>query len=106
MLVINSKGEGVPNATVQVFELDLNSEIREYRTNDEGRCRVLVDARSRATELHAHTSDRDLGWARISQGGQSATGTDNDPVKILLLARNHQVDGWCPGQLIGLACFG
>ena len=53
VLVINSKGEGVPNATVQVFELDLNSEIREYRTNDEGRCRVLVDARSRATELHA-----------------------------------------------------
>ena len=54
---------------------------------------MLVDARSHVTELHARVGDLALGWARISRGGQSPTGTDQDPVEIILLPRSHEVEG-------------
>jgi RNA polymerase sigma factor (sigma-70 family) len=91
--VVNQKGEGVSNAAVHVFELGSNLELREYRTDDDGRCRVLVDARSHVTELYARTDDPALGWARISRGGQSPIATDKNPVKIILLPTSQQVEG-------------
>jgi hypothetical protein len=91
--VVNQKGEGVPNAAVYAVELGSNLELREYRTDDDGRCRVLVDARSQATELRARIGDHALGWARISRVGQSFMGTDQVPVEIILLPRSHEVEG-------------
>jgi RNA polymerase sigma factor (sigma-70 family) len=91
--VVNPKGEVVPNVEVDVFESTLNSEVRKYRTGDDGRCRILVDVHAQVTELHARTDDRALGWASISRPAQPPKGTDQDPVEIILLPRNHLVEG-------------
>jgi RNA polymerase sigma factor (sigma-70 family) len=91
--VVTPMGEGVPNVAVQAVELVIDSQFREYRTGKDGRCHVHVEAHSHVTELHARTEDRALGWARISRGDQSATGTDKNPVEIVLLPRSHHVEG-------------
>ena len=91
--VVNPKGEVVPNVEVDVVESTLISEVRKYRTGDDGRCQVFLRPRSHGTELHARTEDRALGWASINRPAQPPKGTDQDPVEIILLPRNHHVEG-------------
>ncbi len=91
--VIDHMGRGVRNVAVRVFELVLNSAVREYRTADDGQCRIFVDPHSATTELHAKTNDRRIGWARIPRGGPSPRGTEKDPLEIILLATSHHVEG-------------
>jgi RNA polymerase sigma factor (sigma-70 family) len=91
--VIDHMGRGVRNVSVHALEWGSNSEIHEYRTGDDGRFRVIVDPRSRTTELHAKTSDRRIGWGRIERERLSFEGTAKDPVTITLVAATRRVEG-------------
>jgi hypothetical protein len=91
--VANLVGEAVPNVVVRVFESAFNSEIREYRTGADGRCRVLVNTKALGTELHARAIDGGVGWASIIRGAPYSGGIGQRPVEIVLLPMNHRVGG-------------
>jgi RNA polymerase sigma factor (sigma-70 family) len=91
--VVDSLGKGIPNVAVRAFESVFNSEIREYRTGADGRCQAFINARAPGTRLHARAVDGSVGWARIDRGGQYSEGMNQRPVEIVLLPKNHHVEG-------------
>ena len=78
--VVDSLGKGIPNVAVRAFESVFNSEIREYRTDADGRCQVFINPRAPGTHLHARAVDGSVGWARIDRGGQHSEGMNQRPV--------------------------
>ena len=64
-----------------------------YRTGADGRVRIAVDPRFHQLTFEARPDDRTMGWARLQSGRLLPKATDDDPVTLTLLPRNHQVEG-------------
>jgi RNA polymerase sigma factor (sigma-70 family) len=98
--VVDMKGQGVSNVELKVVERDSvpATDGRGYRTNNyrtgaQGRLRVIVDRRFNQLTFEARPDETTMGWASLRPGDLFPKTTDNDPVTLTLLPRNHQVDG-------------
>ena len=92
--VVDTNGQGVPNVEVKVRR-DGNSaeEVGRFRTGPGGLLKVSVDALYSQIVFEARPDAQTLGWANIRSGELTPTGRENDPAKMVLLPRNHQVEG-------------
>ena len=98
--VVDTKGRGVPDVEVKVIEYDAapagdgpGYRTASYRTGADGRVRITVDARYERLTFEARPDDRTLGWASLPIGRPRPKATDEDPITLTLLSRNHQVEG-------------
>ncbi len=91
--VIDTAGRGVPDVEVKVVNRDSTAEGRRYRTGADGRVRVAVAPRFRRLDFEARSDDRTLGWANLVMGRLWPKATDDDPVTLILLPRDHPVEG-------------
>jgi RNA polymerase sigma factor (sigma-70 family) len=98
--VIDTQGRGVPDAKIKVVEEDPippdnGSEDRAvvYRTGADGRVRITVDRRFIRLAFESRLDDRAIGWARVHSDRLVMKPTDNSPVTLTLLPRNHHVEG-------------
>ena len=98
--VINTKGKGGPGVEIKVVEeiltpADDGSGYRSagYRTDDDGRVRITVDPGFRRLTFESRPDDRTIGWAILRSGRLLPSATDNDPVTLTLLPRNHHAEG-------------
>jgi protocatechuate 3,4-dioxygenase beta subunit len=91
--VVDTRGQGVPDVEFKVVDRDSTAEGRRYRTGADGRVRVAVDPHFRRLAFEARPDDRTLGWASLEKGRLWPTATNDDPVRLMLLPRDHQVEG-------------
>ena len=97
--VVDTKGRGVPDVEVKVIEYDAapagdgpGYRTLSYRTGADGRFRLAVNARYERLTLEARPDDRTLGWASLPWDPWPKA-TDEHPLTLTLLARNHRVEG-------------
>ena len=91
--MIDTGGRGVPDVEVKVVNRDSTAEGRRYRTGADGRVRVAVAPHFRRLAFEARPDDRTLGWANLVAGQLWPKATDDDPVTLILLPRDHPVEG-------------
>jgi RNA polymerase sigma factor (sigma-70 family) len=98
--VVDTKGRGVPGVEVEVIEEDAapagdgpGYRMDAYRTGADGRFRITADARFRRLTFEARPDDRTMGWASLHSGEAWPKATDEDPIPLKLLSRNHPVEG-------------
>ena len=91
--VIDTRGRGVPDVEVTVVDRDSTAEGRRYRTGADGRVRVAVAPHFRRLAFEARPDDQTLGWANLVAGRLWPKATDDDPVTLILLPRDHPVEG-------------
>jgi protocatechuate 3,4-dioxygenase beta subunit len=91
--VIDTAGRGVPDVEVKVVDRDSTADGRRYRTGADGRVRVAVAPHFRRLAFEARPDDRTLGWANLGAGQLWPKATDDDPVTLVLLPRDHPVEG-------------
>ena len=98
--VIDTKGRGVPGVEIKVVEDDSYTRGRWARISH----RCLSYRRRRpgshhrrprfqAAHFEARPDDRTIGWASLRSGRLLPSATDDDPVTLTLLPRNHHVEG-------------
>jgi RNA polymerase sigma factor (sigma-70 family) len=98
--VIDTRGTGVPDVEIKVVEVDSapaddgpGYRTAAYRTGGDGRVRIAVDPRFHRLTFEARPDDRTMGWTRLQSGRLLPKATDDDPITLMLLPRNHQVEG-------------
>ena len=98
--MVDTKDRGVPDVEVKVVEVDSppaddgpGYHTATYRTGADGRVRITVDARYKRLTFEARPDDQTLGWASLRSDHASPKATDEDPIKLILLSRNHEVEG-------------
>ena len=91
--VVDTGGRGVPNVEVKVWDRFTAEEIGQFRTGPGGWLRVPVDGQFQQIFLEARPDAQTLGWTSISAGVLGPTGRESDPATIVLLRRNHLVEG-------------
>ena len=97
--VVDTKGRGVPDVEVKVIEFAAapandgpGYRTAAYRTGADGRFRIAVNARYERLTFEARPDDRTLGWASLPWDPWPKA-TDEHPLTLTLLARNHRVEG-------------
>jgi len=97
---VDTRGTGVPDVEIMVVEEDSTPaddgpgyRTGAYRTGADGRVRVVVDRRFSRLTFEARPDDRTLGWTSLESGRLLPKATDDDPVTLMLLPRNHHVEG-------------
>jgi len=98
--VIDTQGRGVPGVEIKVVEEDSTPaddgpgyRTGAYRTGADGRVRVAVERRFNRVTFEARPDDRTIGWARLEAGPLLLKVTDDNPITMMLLPRNHHVEG-------------
>ena len=98
--VVDTTGHGVANVDVKVVEFDKDPvgdgpgfRTTMYRTGADGRARVAVSPQFDRLTFMARPDDQRLGWAGFAAGRSPQRATDDDPITLTLLPRNHQVEG-------------
>jgi protocatechuate 3,4-dioxygenase beta subunit len=98
--VVDTQGRGVPDVDVMVIEVDATPEVdgpgyraAAYRTGVDGRVRISAATCYERLTLEARPDPRTVGWASLRSGQTSPKGSEDDPITLTLLSRNHQVDG-------------
>ena len=98
--MVDTNGRSVPDVEVKVVEVDSppaddgpGFRTATYRTGADGRVRITVDARYKRLTFEARPDDRTLGWASLRSDQASPKATDEDPIKLTLLPRNHEGEG-------------
>jgi RNA polymerase sigma factor (sigma-70 family) len=98
--VIDTEGRGVPDREIKVVEedptpADDRSEGRPviYRTGADGRAHITVDRRFIRLTFESRLDNRAMGWARVHSNLLVMNPTDNNPVTLTMLPRNHHVEG-------------
>jgi Carboxypeptidase regulatory-like domain len=98
--VVDALGRGVADVEVKVIEVDATPADdgpgyvkHAFRTGQDGRARVGVDPRYIRLAFESRQNDQTMGWASLTRGQLSPKATDDDPATLMLLPRNHQVEG-------------
>jgi hypothetical protein len=98
--VVDALGRGVADVEVKVIEVDATPADdgpgyvkHAFRTGPDGRARVGVDPRYIRLAFESRQNDQTMGWASLTRGQLSPKATDDDPATLMLLPRNHQVEG-------------
>jgi len=98
--VIDTRGRGVPDVEINVVEEDstpaddgFGHRTAAYRTGADGRVRIAVDRRFIRLTFEARPDDRTIGWARVQSDRLVLKPTDDNPITLTLLPRNHKVEG-------------
>ena len=81
------------NVEVKVRDRNTAEEVGRFRTGPGGWLKVTVDAFFVQVVFEARPDAQTLGWASVRSGELTPTGRENDPVKMVLLPRDHQVEG-------------
>jgi Carboxypeptidase regulatory-like domain len=91
--VFDIHGQGAPDIEVKVQGRNTMQEARLFRTGQGGWLKVSVDDFFDKIEFEARPDAQTIGWANIRSGELTPTGRENDPVQMVLLPRNHRVEG-------------
>ncbi len=83
----------MPNVEVEVRDRNAGEEGGRFRTGPRGWLTVPVDESFTQIEFDARPDAQTLGWASIRSGELNPTGREDDPVNMVLLPRNHRVEG-------------
>jgi RNA polymerase sigma factor (sigma-70 family) len=91
--VVDTRGQGVPNVEVKVRDRNTAQEVGRFHTGAGGWLKVTVDRFFVQVVFEARPDAQTFGWASIRSGELTPTGREIDPVTMVLLPRNHQVEG-------------
>jgi RNA polymerase sigma factor (sigma-70 family) len=91
--VVDTRGQDVPNVEVKVRDRNIAQEVGRFRTGAGGWLKVTVDRFFVQVVFEARPDAQTFGWASIRSGELTPTGRKDDPVKMVLLPRDHQVEG-------------
>ena len=98
--VVDTQGRGVPGVDVEVIEEDAiplddghGSRLVIYRTGADGRVRIAVDRRFIQLGLEARPGEGTFGWASLRSGDAWLKSSEESPIRLTLLPRNHLVEG-------------
>lgn len=83
----------MPNVEVEVRDRNASEEVSRLRTGAGGWLTVPVDESFTQIVFEARPNAQTLGWASIRSGELAPTGREDDPVNMVLLPRNHRVEG-------------
>jgi Carboxypeptidase regulatory-like domain len=91
--VVDINGQGAPNVEVKVQGRNTMQEARLFRTGQGGWLKMTVDDFFDNFEFEARPDAQTIGWAHIASGELTPTGRENNPAQMVLLPRNHRVEG-------------